>query len=299
MTDFRKYDHVERLGHDEVEGIDLGTVYVFPKLDGTNASIWRRSPHLLGAGSRNRLLSDDSDNHGFHQWVQKQDNIREFLELFPNWTLYGEWLVPHTLKTYRSDVWRRFWVFDVYDWELGRYLSFDEYATTLHDAGIDVIFPLAKFNNPSEEQLRKEVEMNTYLIDDGCGAGEGIVIKNYDWRNKFGRQPWAKIVRNEFKESNKLAFGVTEKHGEFQVEAAVAEEFVTKALVDKTRAKIVAEGCNDRKILIPRLLQTVFYDVVREDCWTFVKKHKYPVIDFKKLQRHCILWTKKHAEDLF
>ena len=38
--EFLKYQHVERVGTSEVENIELGTCYVFPKIDGTNASIW-------------------------------------------------------------------------------------------------------------------------------------------------------------------------------------------------------------------------------------------------------------------
>ena len=40
MTDFIKYQHIERWGMDEVEGIEIGTCHVFPKLDGTNASVY-------------------------------------------------------------------------------------------------------------------------------------------------------------------------------------------------------------------------------------------------------------------
>lgn len=32
--------HLERYGNDEVGGIEQGTTYVFPKLDGTNAQVW-------------------------------------------------------------------------------------------------------------------------------------------------------------------------------------------------------------------------------------------------------------------
>ena len=35
---FRQYMHIERFGNEEVLGIELGESYVFPKLDGTNAS---------------------------------------------------------------------------------------------------------------------------------------------------------------------------------------------------------------------------------------------------------------------
>lgn len=37
---FHPYQHVEKLGTAEVDGILDGTVYVFPKLDGANASVW-------------------------------------------------------------------------------------------------------------------------------------------------------------------------------------------------------------------------------------------------------------------
>ena len=38
MNEFKKYQHVERLGTSEVQGIENGMCYVFPKIDGTNAS---------------------------------------------------------------------------------------------------------------------------------------------------------------------------------------------------------------------------------------------------------------------
>lgn len=34
---FKKYIHLEKYGTTETQGIELGTAYVFPKLDGTNA----------------------------------------------------------------------------------------------------------------------------------------------------------------------------------------------------------------------------------------------------------------------
>lgn len=35
ITEFLKYPHLERFGNVEVEGIEHGAVYVFPKIDGT------------------------------------------------------------------------------------------------------------------------------------------------------------------------------------------------------------------------------------------------------------------------
>ena len=54
-----------------------------------------------------------------------------------------------------------------------------------------------------------------------------------------------------------------------------------------------------RKELIPRLLQTVFYDLLTEETYEFVKKHKDPTINFKRLRQACIKTVKQHASDLF
>jgi hypothetical protein len=311
---FRRYDHLERIGHSEVDGILIGTVHVFPKLDGTCGSLWIEDGQVQCA-SRNRILSPADDNHGFCAWAWDHA-ITLVPKIPPRWIVYGEWLVPHTLKTYRDDAWRRFWVFDVFC--VGRYLPFQDYSEIIRDAGLDVIEPLCTITNPTEDQLCAEVDKNTYLVRDGCGAGEGIVVKNYGWANRFGRQPWAKIVRNEFKEENRRAFGVTEKTGEFQVEAAIAEEFVTGALVDKTRAKIVADIANAQSVtldpegevrrrieaehrgrVISELLGRVFHDLVVEEIWTILKKHRNPVVDFKRLNQHVTARVKALAGDLF
>ncbi|WP_294402419.1 hypothetical protein [uncultured Clostridium sp.] len=37
---FERYMSLKRFGNIEVEGIENGKCYIFPKLDGTNASCW-------------------------------------------------------------------------------------------------------------------------------------------------------------------------------------------------------------------------------------------------------------------
>lgn len=70
--EFTKYMHLERIGTSEVEGIEDGLTYVFPKLDGTNASVWLNEEGEVQAGSRNRHLSIGADNAGFLAWVLEQ-----------------------------------------------------------------------------------------------------------------------------------------------------------------------------------------------------------------------------------
>ena len=200
---FRRYDHLERVAHPDVADICFGVVHVFAKIDGTNASIWCDQEGVLHCGSRNRILSEDADNAGFHAFVNSDDAraiaLRTFVMQSPSLIVYGEWLCPHSLKTYREDAWRRFYVFDVFSHAVHAYLPYETYSEPMSVMNIDVIGPLAIIENPSDNQLAKlRDEKNTFLIEDGCGVGEGIVLKRYDWKDQFGRQPWAKMVRETF-----------------------------------------------------------------------------------------------------
>ena len=295
---FRKYMHVERFGNDEVQGIELGGCHVFPKLDGTNASVWYEAGELC-AGSRRRELSEEDDNAGFCKWVMGQESIRDFLTLHSWLRIYGEWLVPHSLKTYRDDAWRKFYVFDVWDDNEERYLSFDEYKIPLEGFGIDLIAPICVMNNATYDNLLVELENNKYLINDGDGCGEGIVIKNYDYQNRFGRTCWAKMITNRFKEKHVSEMGATVKNMKQMVEQEICDNYLSQHFIDKVYAKIVNENGGWSSKYIPRLLQTIFYDLVNEETWNIVKKMKNPTINFKTLYSLCIISIKKLRPELF
>lgn len=307
--EFKKYQHLERFGTTEVKQIELGTCHIFPKLDGTNASVWLDENGEIQAGSRKRHLSLESDNAGFYAWVKEQKNLLEYLKENPTHRLYGEWLVPHSLKTYREDAWKKFYVFDVAvdkeDSEIlhdgddkVNYLSYDEYSTKLEEKGIDYIVPICTIKNASYEQLVNQLIKNVFLIEDGKGVGEGIVIKNYEFKNSFNRQVWAKIVTTEFKEKHSKAMGHSEIKGKKLIEEKIADEFVTQALCDKVYAKIENEGGFTSK-RIPQLLNVVYYDVVREDAWNFVKKYKNPSINFGTLQHFVFAKVRTNLPHLF
>jgi hypothetical protein len=294
---FIKYQHLERYGNTEVEGIEVGTCYVFPKLDGTNGSVWW-DDGALRCGSRNRELSPDNDNAGFMNAMVVDKAINGLLDNNPYVILYGEWLVPHTLKTYNDDAWRKFYVFDVYDRNKERLLSYDEYSAPLIAAGINVIAPIAIIKNGTESHFTECLSKAHYLVKDGEGAGEGVVIKNYDYKNKYGRQTWAKIVGNEFKAKHHLEMGAPVVGAEI-VEEKIAAKYVTQALVDKVEAKIVNEMGGWSSKYIPRLINTVWYDVVTEETWNFVKEFKNPKVDFKVLSHYVTAKIKELKKELF
>ena len=285
---FEKYQHVERFGTAEVQDIEIGKTFVFPKLDGTNSSVWLEDGEVK-AGSRNRELSLDKDNAGFYNDIINDEDIKGFLTANPSLRLFGEWLVPHTLKTYQDDAWRKFYVFDVMDSE-GNYIPYTYYSDWLSYYNVLYLAPIRIFINASLDDYVKCLEQNNYLVKEGLG--EGIVIKNYDFKNKYGRTTWAKIVRTEFKQDHSKKWGapLTENH---LVEELIADKFVTKALCEKEYNKIVTEEDGWSSKYIPRLLNVIFYCLVKEDMWEIVKEFKNPTINFKTL---CSFTTKKIKE---
>lgn len=73
---FTKYQHVERLGTTETDGILDGDVLVFPKIDGTNCSVWLGDDGDVHCSNRNKEIIDNSDGVGFYDYVQKnKDNF--------------------------------------------------------------------------------------------------------------------------------------------------------------------------------------------------------------------------------
>ncbi len=282
MSDFRKFDHVERSGKREVDGILDGVVHVFPKLDGTNGSVWaEQTSSVVGggtfkvmAGSRNRVLSVNNDNHGFASYVwgdsDTAEKLRDYVVANPSLILYGEWLIPNTIKGYKDAAWRRFYVFDVYSRSRECYMSYDNYANQLHEAGIDYI-PAIALDKPSMSELDDYAATLTYLMNPGQ-FGEGIVVKRYDWSNMFKRQPWLKVLRPGFATNRAPKPAVTED--------AIAAELVDGHLVEKEYAKGILRLAESLKVTFPEVggFKDVLSSVVDEFRDAFVEEHRSKVI---------------------
>lgn len=297
---FKKYQHLEKFGNTEVKDIEFGECYIFPKIDGTNASVWFEDGKVE-CGSRNRQLTLESDNAGFCRWVQDQVNLEDLFEAHPNIRLYGEWLVPHSLKTYRDTAWRNFYVFDVCidDGDDVKYLKFEEYGVMLKPFGIDVIPPLVIIKNPTFERMMQACENNKFLLKENSGFGEGVVLKNYDFKNRFGRTTWAKIVTNEFKDKHVKEMGVSRINEKAMIEEAIAIEFCTKSLCEKVKAKIENDRGEWSSKFIAQLLETVYYDIIKEESWQIIKKHKNPTINYSTLKALVIRQIKANLPQIF
>ena len=285
------YQHVERLDSDEVDGILDGEVYIYTKLDGTNAGVHYDNGKVI-VNSRKRELSEGKDNAGCMVYVLSQPKFEQFFKEFPNLYLYGEFLVKHTVKTYKDSAWRKLYVFDVVDLsnpENPRYLSYEEYEPLLKKYNIEYIPLIAVLNHPSKEDILSYLDKTTFLQSDSKTPGEGLVIKHYGgWKNKYGRTTWAKIVRKEFLVSKKIHREVSPN----EIEESIVEKFCTDAFIEKELAKILEDIGTDNwdNKYIGRCLNSVYHELISEEAWHFVKKFKNPKIDFSIL---CVLVTEK------
>lgn len=297
-----KYMHIERLGTDEVKDLLIGKVHIFPKIDGTNGVIWQ-DPHSkkIMAGSRNRVLSLDKDNANFYSWVENNQNIYNYFNKYPNDILYGEWLVPHTIQTYRENCWNDFYIFDVGVMENEKctaYLPYSIYQKKLEEFNLTYLSPLKIVKDPTIEELIFIAENNFYLMRDG-EIGEGIVCKNYDFYNEQNNQIWGKLVRNEFKESHYKTMGAPESY-KLTIEEQIVDKFITQSLVDKEYSKIkVSNGGKWVSRLIPTFLNNIFYCLINEEMWHILKEFSNPTIDFKKLQHYTYKKIKEMRKDIF
>lgn len=294
---FLKYQHIERFGASKVMGIEKGLCHIFPKIDGTNGVVWLEDGKIK-AGSRNRELTLEEDNRGFFKTILEDKGILEYLKQHPRHRLFGEWLVPHILKTYEENAWNKFYVFDVaFDIENEglHYISYENYHEELEKFNIEYIKPLKVVENPSYEMFEELLQNNKFLIKQDNGVGEGIVIKNYNFVYRGdNKQKWAKIISSEFKQSKNH----TKKTG--TTEENIIDKFCTSAFIEKEYAKMKEEiKTMERKNAIHMILNKIYNELIEEETWNIIKQFKDPIVDFKRLKYLVFVKIKEVLVEVF
>lgn len=290
MNQFKKYQHLERLYKKEVNGIDQGTCYIFSKLDGTNSQIWMENGEIK-AGSRNNILRLDKDNYGFYQYVlRNKDLYLPFFTILPNATLYGEFLKKHNISTYRNDAWDKFYVFDVMLND--RYIEYDTYQLTLEKLGIPYIPLIAKVVDYKGD-FSEFLPQADFLLE--SGHGEGIVIKNYDFVNKYGETKWAKLINENFSLEKGKPRPVRNE-ADNTLEQKIVDEYVTEHFVRKEYAKLVNEGVE--KGIQGQLLRVVNQTLIDEEGQEIISQYGIDV-NFKVINRLTTLRVKEIIPELF
>ena len=279
-NDHRHYGKIHRLGKEETDGILNGFCSVQEKVDGANVSIWLNDKGELKMGSRTRILKDDEEFNGFVPYVRAHEGIKKLLTNHPYLRLYGEWLVRHTIA-YKETAYKKFYLFDIFnDDPNGQFFwSAEAVARTGVEYAIDTVPIHGEFENPTVEELQEYVGKSEF-----GDRGEGIVIKNYDFKNSFGDMVFAKIVTESFKEDSAIVFGGNNKHSDTYWEMWVVNKYMTLPRVQKIMQKLEPE-LNERFNMkhIPRIMHTCYHDMLTEEIWDIAKNAQ--TINFKALER--------------
>jgi hypothetical protein len=259
---FKQYPKILALHKEECEGILVGKCYVQEKVDGANASIWLGDDGEIHYGSRTRDLFLAKDNfNGFGDWIEtNKEELAKFFFNYPSFRLNGEWLVRHTIG-YNETSYKKFYIFDIEDNEEYT-LDIDIMYNMLLVFSFPKVQLFGVFENPTKEQLEEFVG-KTCLGQ----KGEGIVIKNLDFVNKFGNSQFAKIVGQEFKENNAITFGGNNKFSDTYHEMYYVNKFMNLARVTKIFHKTESEkGRLDMKN-IPEIMSRCYHDLITEESW--------------------------------
>jgi len=276
-----RYQHVERLGDDEVDGLLDGTVVVQEKIDGANATVaWDEDAGLLVC-TRNRAISIGGEPpngfRGLVEYVLAHDGIKELFQSHPDWILRGEWLVRHSV-VYPIEYMNKLYVFDV-QLRDGSYIPWQEYKDVLSLFEIEMVPHIAVMENPTVADLVPLTQEPSLL---GGGEREGIVAKRYDFVNCYGRTVWGKLVSADFREKNKLHFGAGHKEPvELQFAAACVTEHLVLKIIDKIRDERGSVSVRN----MPEILGRAWHDVFNEELWGFVKKHRVGKFDFRAARK--------------
>ena len=301
---FVRYQHVEHIDSERVKGLLDGRCYVFPKLDGENTSVYMEDGEVVCA-SRNKPTDRD---HAFYQYVLRTPGIKRLLEDHPDIRLYGEFMRPQTIKTYRDDVWNNWFVFDVCVdakkyrdrknniSDEGRFhIPYMKYMHLLDDYGIPYIEPIASLDSPSVETLQDIADNhNSAYIKEGMGSGEGIVVKRYDFVNADGETVWGKVLNSVYRDNK--AFHATFDKEKATVEELIAHKAVTPLLVDKEYNKILSRKGS---VTPNEILNVVWYCVVTECLFDEIRRRKDPVINFALLKDAVFANVKQCKPELF
>ena len=306
MSNYKAYTHIERLDSPDCEGILDGTCYVQAKVDSTNACVWFEDG-AMHAGSRKREVTPEKDNAGFAVWVTadapEQNALRKLCEDNPDWIVYGEFMgiakFLGQIKDYNSDAKNHMYIFDVYSQSLGRYIDEILWRPVLEQYGlVEWIVPtLAVIENPTVDQIAEIAQNNKFLLDNAAHVGEGVVVKNYNFINKYGHFCYGKLVLDEYKQAKKISKKAVLSPGE--MEKTIVDTYVTDSELAKAREKVVV-ACNADEFdtknpkMIGMYVNSVWSDLC-QCCAAWCKRYKNPIVDFSKLKGICQEKARKYV----
>ncbi len=197
----KKYMDVVRLGHKSTIGVlNKGDqIIIQEKIDGANASFrYDEETDTVRAFSRNTELNEENTLGGFYQWTQQLPKD----ELMIGAIYFGERLNPHKVKYPEYE--KQFFLFDIYNTYTGEYVDFSMVEDEAKRLGLNLV-PVF-YNGEYKGYEHLESFVGKTMLGGKLGdveTGEGIVVKNIKYKDRFGHQLFVKLVTDAFREVQK------------------------------------------------------------------------------------------------
>lgn len=279
MKEIKKYTDVIRYGKSCTQGViqEGDIISITEKIDGANASFRLDSTNPLGVScySRNRPLDEDNTLSGFYGWVK--DNIILIKgRLNPNYIYFGEWLVKHKVQ-YKAEYYKNFYLFSVWDIDKEQYLSDDIVKAEAEKLRINTVPYKYIGEFISFEHLMSFVGHSE--MTEIPNTGEGIVVKNVSYFDKYNKQCFVKLVSEKFAEVQKQRLPKNPNVTSGLI--PIIKSVLTKPRVEKLLFKLVDEGLlkedydiTDMGTILRALGSTVYEDIMKEESDLFVEYDK-------------------------
>lgn len=265
MKEIKKYMDIVRLGHKTTEGVikEGDYITITEKIDGANSSFTVDGDNIA-CYSRNTPLDEHNTLRGFYNWIQTTMlPIKE--KLNSNYRYFGEWLVSHSIP-YRQECYNKFYLFSIYDDEKQEYLSDDIVKSEAEKLGLNTSPYFYEGKYQSFEHLMSFVGKTELALE----HGEGIVVKNVNYKDSYGKQIFVKLVHPKFAEVQKQKLPKNPNIAQFESE--FVGKYLTVARVEKLLNKLVDEGVlvedygiEDMGIILKNLGNRVYDDLIKEE----------------------------------
>lgn len=274
MKQHISFTDVVRLGHKQTQDVlHVGDwITITEKIDCANASFsYDESVDTqVSCYSRNKTLSDTQTLSGFYFWVVK--NISPIAKsLIKNYRYYGEYTIPHKVK-YKQDVYNNFYLFAIYDEDKNEYV--DDSVVKYEASRLGLRTPEFFYEGEyiSFEHLISFVGKSN--ITEIPNTGEGIVVKNHKYRDKYNRQMFVKLVSEGFAEIQKQK--LPKDPSKFDAIESLVRTVLTENRVEKILLKKVANGeldsdfgIEDMGMILKLITSEIFNDCMKEESDVF------------------------------
>lgn len=264
----KKYHSIVRYGHNSTKGVlNKGDeIIIQEKIDGANASFSVVDGELK-CWSRNRELDENNTLEGFYDWACKNIDAEKLLE---GVVYFGEWTVRH--KIVYEGYEKQFFLYDIYNLFLEEYVSFSMVQDEAKRLGLQLVPIFFEGEFESFDQLMSYVgrtELNGRLK--GNITGEGIVVKNVKYRDKFGKQLFVKLVVDSFTEVLRQK-KPKDPNKKLSVDELKVKECLTTARVEKQIFKLIDDGLlnkdygiEDMGKLLKSVTPMIAEDILKEE----------------------------------